>query len=118
VQRWAPGVLDDFVAHALHDSDAGQGGRLTLRIPREEERDIYAHLPHREAVRALHRLHAAGVPVGMVAGRKSDEMRMAGWQANRRLFAGRMVTLETGHLVPMEAPGACAAAVLGLLGLK
>lgn len=115
VQRWAPGVLDDFVAHALRDRTGNYDGNITLRIPREEERDIYAHLPHRDATRALHRLRAAGVPVGMVAGRRSAEMKMAGWQANRRLFGGRFVTVDTGHLVPLEAPQACAEAVMSLL---
>lgn len=115
VQRWAPGVLDDFVAHALRDQVGSHGGNITLRIPRNEERDIYAYLPHRHAARALHRLRAAGVPVGFVAGLHSVEMRMAGWQANRRLFGDNFVTLETGHLVPLDAPQACAQAVTGLL---
>jgi pimeloyl-ACP methyl ester carboxylesterase len=115
VQRWAPGVLDDFVAHALRDSAGSRGGNITLRIPREEERDIYAHLPHRDAGRSLQRLRAAGLPVGMVAGRQSAEMRMAGWQANRRLFRGRLVTLDAGHLVPLERPKECAEAVMALL---
>jgi pimeloyl-ACP methyl ester carboxylesterase len=120
VQRWAPGVLDDFVAHALHSRNglqaAGHGSPgVTLRIPREEERDIYAHLPHREAARALLRLRAAGVPVGFVAGSHSTEMKMAGWRTNRRLFGKRLVTLDAGHLVPLEAPEACAKAVLDLL---
>ena len=112
VQRWAPGVLDDFVAHALLQ---GTGDQVTLRIPREEERDIYAHLPHRDAARALRRLRTAGLRVGFVAGAQSAEMRMAGWQANRRLFGERLVTLETGHLVPLEAPEACADKVLELI---
>lgn len=115
VQRWAPGVLDDFVAHALRDQAGGRTGQITLRIPREEERDIYAHLPHRDAARALRRLRAAGVPVGFVAGSDSQEMKMAGWRANRRLFGAQMVTLPTGHLVPFEAPEDCAQAVLALL---
>lgn len=113
VQRWAEGVLDDFLAHALRRGDQGAAG-LTLRIPREEERDVYAHLPHREAAQALRRLRAAGVPVGMVAGRHSAEMRMAGWAANRRLFGSRLLTLEGGHLLPLEAPQRCADAVISL----
>jgi pimeloyl-ACP methyl ester carboxylesterase len=115
VQRWAPGVLEDFLAHALRSQTEAEPAPVTLRIPREEERDIYAHLPHREAARALQRLRTAGVPVGFVAGSQSAEMRMAGWQANRRLFRDRFVTVETGHLVPLEAPENCAAAVLALL---
>jgi pimeloyl-ACP methyl ester carboxylesterase len=115
VQRWAPGVLDDFLAHALRSQTDAEPAPVTLRIPREEERDIYAHLPHREAARALQHLRTAGVPVGFVAGSQSAEMRMAGWQANRRLFRDRFITVETGHLVPLEAPADCAAAVLALL---
>ena len=115
MQRWAPGVLDDFVAHALRVQAGSHAGNVTLRIPREEERDIYAHLPHRDAATALRRLRSAGVPVGFVAGTSSQEMKMAGWRGNRRLFGNRMVTLEAGHLVPFEAPQACAEAVLRLL---
>lgn len=115
VQRWAPGVLDDFVAHALRDRAGSHGASITLRISREEERDIYAHLPHRDAARALQRLRASGVTVAMVAGKQSVEMKMAGWQANRRLFRGNLITLDAGHLVPLEAPRACAEAVMSLL---
>jgi len=118
VKRWAPGVLDDFIEHGLRDlpSAPGKGtGGTTLRIPREEERDIYAGLPHREAKRALHRLRAAGNPVGMVAGKASEEMRMVGWEHNRRLFGDRFIALDGGHLLPLEAPEECALAVLALL---
>ena len=115
VQRWAPGVLDDFIAHGLRSQTGLPGRQITLRIPREEERDIYAHLPHRDAARALRRLRGAAVPVGFIAGSQSVEMRLAGWAASRRLFRDRLVVLDTGHLVPLEAPQACADAVLGLL---
>jgi pimeloyl-ACP methyl ester carboxylesterase len=121
VQRWAPGVLDDFIEHALRElplpaaSETGAGGVTTLRIPREEERDIYAGLPHRQAARALQRLRGAGTAVGFVAGRSSEEMRMAGWEHNRRLFGDRFAAVDAGHLAPLEAPEACAKAVLALL---
>ena len=42
-------------------------------------------------------------------------MKMAGWRGNRRLFGDQMVTVDAGHLVPLEAPRACADAVLQLL---
>lgn len=112
VRRWAPGVLDDFIAHALAPGEDA----VRLRIPREEERDIYAHLPHEAAIRAHARLRRAGIRVGFVAGTYSRELAMAGMTANRRRFGGHWITLPTGHLVPMEAPAACADAVLKLLG--
>ncbi len=118
VRRWAPGVLDDFIEHGLRDLPPPLGtdaAGTTLRIPREEERDIYAGLPHREATRALHRLRAAGNPVGMIAGKASEEMRMVGWEHNRRLFGDRFIALDGGHLLPLEAPEECARAVLALL---
>jgi pimeloyl-ACP methyl ester carboxylesterase len=40
---------------------------------------------------------------------------MAGWRANRRRFGAQMVMVDAGHLVPLEAPQACADAVLSLL---
>ena len=111
VRRWAPGVLDDFVSHALQPGDES----VRLRIPRDEERDIYAHLPHEAAIRAHARLRRAGIPVGFVAGDHSREMALAGIAANRRRFGRRLRTLPTGHLVPLEAPAACARAVAELL---
>lgn len=111
VRRWAPGVLEDFLAHGLRVDAAG----TRLRIPREEERDIYVHLPDRDARRAVKRLKSAGVPIGFVAGSESAEVRMAGATANRRWFGRRWVTVAGSHLIPLEAPEACARAVLDLL---
>ena len=107
VKRWAPGVLDDFIEHALVDCADG----VTLRVPREVERDIYAHLAHRAARMALGRLQRRGVPVSFISGEHSEEMRMAGTPANARLFAPRFQRLPHGHLIPLEAPHACAEAV-------
>lgn len=113
VQRWAPGVLDDFVRHGLVPDRPG--GELRLRIPRETERDIYANLAHRECARAMRRLQAAGRLPGFVGGQHSEELRMAGLPANRRLFGSRWRDVPAGHLIPMERPVDCAQAVLALL---
>lgn len=112
VKRWAPGVLDDFIAHALIDTPEGE---VTLRVPRDAERDIYANIVHRSAQRALREATRAGVPVHFIAGTESEETRMAGWSANRKLFGERFVTLPTGHLIPLEAPADCAALALDRL---
>ncbi|WP_439537623.1 alpha/beta fold hydrolase [Methyloversatilis sp.] len=113
VQRWAPGVLDDFLAAALTDHP---DGGVTLTIAREAERDIYATLAHRAALRAVRTLRRRGTPIGFVAGSQSEELRLAGRDANRAFWGEDWHELDTGHLVPMEAPQACAAAVHALLG--
>ena len=55
---------------------------------------------------------AGSVDLLIIAGEHSEETRMAGAQANARLFAPRFHVLPHGHLIPMEAPQACADAVL------
>ncbi|WP_018413243.1 alpha/beta fold hydrolase [Methyloversatilis thermotolerans] len=112
VQRWAPGVLDDFIRDGLTEHP---GGGVTLTIPREAERAIYATIAHREAIRAVRALRARGVPAHFIAGRDSEELRLAGRDANRRFWGEHWHELPTGHLVPMEAPQACAEKVLELL---
>ena len=109
---WAPGVLDDFIKHAIVDANDDGGSDVTLRVPRETERDIYAHIAHRSALRALRTLQSRGIKISFIAGEHSEEMRMADAQANARLFAPRFHVLPYGHLIPMEAPQACADAVL------
>ena len=109
VRHWAPGVLDDFIAHGLKGE---HGVGVSLRIAREIEADIYAHLPTTASWRAFRKLRARVLPVFLVAGRRSRGMDMAGRAANRRLFGDRWREVDAGHLVPMEAPAACAATVL------
>ena len=111
VKSWADGVLEDFIEHAIVDCADG----VTLKIPRDTERDIYAHIVHRSALKALRRLQRGGVNVSFIAGERSEETRLAGFEDNERLFAPRFARLSTGHLIPMEAPQACADAVLGAL---
>ena len=111
VQSWADGVLDDFIEHAIVDSADG----VTLKVPRDTERDIYAHIVHRSALKALRQLQRRGVNVSFIAGERSEESRLAGIEDNERLFAPRHKRLPTGHLIPMEAPQACADSVLAAL---
>lgn len=111
VKRWAPGVLDDFIEHAIVDGKDG----VTLRVPRDTERDIYAHVAHRSALRALRSLQMRGIKISFIAGEHSEETRMAGAEANARLFAPRFHVMPNGHLIPMEAPQACAEMVLHAL---
>ena len=114
VQAWADGVLDDFIEHGIVDGVDG----VTLKVPRDTERDIYAQIVHRSALKALRCLQRDGVKVSFIAGVRSEETRLAGFAENERLFAPRFTRLETGHLIPMEAPQACADAVLNALGVS
>ena len=112
VQRWAPGVLRDFIEHAL--VEAADGG-VELRIPRNTERDIYANVVHRKALAALRKLRKRNVRVSFIAGEHSAELRMAGMASNERLFAQRFQRMPHGHLIPLEEPQACADAVIRAL---
>ncbi len=112
VQSWAPGVLSDFIDHALVDAD---GGGVELRIPRDTERDIYANVVHRKALAAMHKLRKRNVRVSFIAGEHSNELRMAGRASNERLFGQRFQRMPHGHLIPMEVPQACADAVIRAL---
>lgn len=117
VKRWAPGVLDDYIAQGLapHTSSDATDGAMRLRIPRETERDIYANLAHRAAVDSLRKLRAAGQAPGFIAGTYSRELKMAGRSGNRRLFRDRWRELPASHLIPMELPNECAQAVIEML---
>ena len=112
VQRWAPGVLHDFIEHALID---GEDGGVQLRIPRNTERDIYANIVHRKALAAVRTLRKRNVRVSFIAGEHSDELHMAGRASNERLFAQRFQRMPHGHLIPLEVPQACADAVIRAL---
>ncbi len=113
VQRWAPGVLDDFIEAGLTGHPAGG---VTLTIPRDTERDVYATLAHREALRAVRTLRAGSATrVGFVAGSQSEETRLAGREQNRRFWGRDWIEVPGGHLIPMEAPAACAQAVIDMI---
>ena len=107
-RHWADGVMDDFIEHGLVPA-ASTG--VALRISREIERDIYAHLPGRRTFAAYKRLRNQGIPVFLLAGKHSREMQMAGALHNRQVFQQRLIELPAGHLIPMEVPQLCAEAV-------
>ena len=94
---WAPGVLDDYIAHGLK---AHEGG-VQLRFDRDVETAIYRSLPHHMAqvIRA-----PFPVPVGFIGGTNSAELRQAGLGATRKLVGANFMQIEGGHLFPMEAP--------------
>lgn len=94
---WAPGVLADYLAVGLAPHPDG----VQLRFSRDVETEIYNSLPHHmgEMVR-----HPFPVPIGLVAGTDSAELRQAGMQATRALVGDRLSMIEGTHLFPMEQP--------------
>jgi pimeloyl-ACP methyl ester carboxylesterase len=96
-QAWAPGALDDYLTHGLEPHREG----VQLRFDREVEAAIYSTLPH-DMGRILRAPFP--VPVGFVAGRRSEELRQAGLAATRKLVGDNFVTIEGTHLYPMESP--------------
>jgi pimeloyl-ACP methyl ester carboxylesterase len=94
---WAPGVLEDYLAVGLAPHPDG----VQLRFSRDVETGIYNSLPH-------HMGEMLGtpfpVPIGLVAGTDSAELRQAGMQATRKLVGERLSMIEGTHLFPMEQP--------------
>jgi len=99
-QAWATGALDDYLEHGLAPA-AGNAGGVRLRFRREVEAAIYATLPH--DLGALLR-KPFPVPVGFIAGTRSNELRQAGLAATRSLVGDNLMTIEGTHLYPMESP--------------
>lgn len=96
-QAWAPGALDDYLDHGLAPHPQG----VQLRFDRDVEAAIYSSLPHDmgEVLRKPYPL-----PIGFVAGTRSEELRQAGMASTRRLVGENLVTIEGSHLYPMESP--------------
>ena len=96
-QAWAPGALDDYLDHGLAPHPDG----VQLRFDREVEAAIYSSLPHDmgEVLRKPYPL-----PIGFVAGTRSEELRQAGMASTRRLVGENLVMIEGSHLYPMESP--------------
>jgi len=107
--RWAPGVLDDYIACGTER----RGGKTVLAFDREVETHIYNTLPH-QLGRVLHR-HPLHCPVGFIAGTRSAEVRTGGLGPARALAGERFAWIEGTHLYPMEKPVETADAVLALL---
>jgi pimeloyl-ACP methyl ester carboxylesterase len=95
--RWAPGVLEDYLAHGLVPHPQG----VQLRFSREIETAIYRTLPHDMGALLD---QPFPVPVGFIGGTGSEELRQAGLAATRKLAGPNMVAVEGGHLYPMESP--------------
>jgi pimeloyl-ACP methyl ester carboxylesterase len=108
--RWAPGVLQDYIACGIEP--AADGG-VTLAFRRDVETHIYNTLPHHMG-RVLRR-HPPRCPVSFIAGTRSAENRRAGLAATRALTHGRIEWIEGTHLFPMERPLETAQAVLRAL---
>ncbi len=109
--RWAPEVLDDYVASGLEPDPERGGVRLAFR--REIETRLYNTLPH-DLGMLLHR-HPPRCPVAFLGGTQSVEVRQVGLVATRAVTRGRIEWIEGTHLFPMEQPRATARAVLRLL---
>jgi pimeloyl-ACP methyl ester carboxylesterase len=96
-QAWAPGALDDYLEHGLKAHPEG----VQLRFDREVEAAIYSSLPH-DMARVLRQPFP--VPVGFIAGTRSEELRQAGMASTRKLVGDKLVMIEGTHLYPMESP--------------
>jgi pimeloyl-ACP methyl ester carboxylesterase len=94
---WAPGVLDDYLDHGLQPHADG----VQLRFSRDVETAIYRTLPHTMGA-ALDGKYP--VPIGFIGGRASQELKLAGDRATRKLVGQNIVMVDGGHLFPLEAP--------------
>lgn len=108
--RWAPGVLDDYLAAGLRRD----GAQVALAFERDVESRIYNTLPH--TLGTLVRRHPPRCPVAFVAGTRSSEIRQGGLGLAHALAGPRFEWLDGTHLYPMEKPAETAALVLRLIG--
>lgn len=111
--RWAPGVLQDYLACGLQPGSGALAGQQVLAFDRMVETRIYDTLPHH--LGAVLKRHPPRCPVGFIAGTRSREIRQGGIEGARRLAGERLLWIEGTHLYPMEKPQQTAEAVLGLL---
>jgi len=113
--RWAPGVLDDYIACGIkdQDQDPAGGGGVTLAFDRQVETRIYNTLPH-QLDRVLRR-RPLRCPLGFIAGTRSQEVRTGGLGPAHALAGERFAWIDGTHLYPMEKPQETADQVLALL---
>ncbi|WP_088280474.1 alpha/beta fold hydrolase [Ideonella sp. A 288] len=107
--RWAPHVLDDYLAVGTER----RGGKTVLAFDRAIETRIYNTLPHH--LGTVLRRHPLKCPVGFLAGTRSVEVRQGGLGMVRALAGARLQWIEGTHLYPMEKPAETAARVMALL---
>lgn len=112
--RWAPGVLDDYIAAGVEPDPEAAAGGVRLAFRREVETRFYNTLPHH--MPALLRRHPPACPVSFIGGTQSAELRQAGLAATRAVTQGRIDWVEGSHLFPMERPADAAAAVIRAIG--
>jgi pimeloyl-ACP methyl ester carboxylesterase len=105
---WAPGVLQDYLDAGLKQHPEG----VQLRFTREIETAIYRSLPHHIGNLVSGKFP---VPVGYIAGHRSEENRQAGLDATRALVGRHFRTMFGGHLFPMESPQLAAQLVSDLI---
>jgi len=105
---WAPGVLDDYLNAGLIPHPEG----VQLRFSRETETAVYRSLPHHIGNLVEGEFP---VPVGYIAGHRSEENRQAGLDATRALVGRHFRTMFGGHLFPMESPQLTAQLVSDLI---
>ena len=108
--RWAPGVLNDYLAAGL--LPAADGG-VRLAFDRHVEARIYDTLAH--DLPAQLRRHPLRCPVGFIGGTASREVRQVGLAATRALVREQLQWIEGTHLFPMEKPAETAQRTLALL---
>lgn len=112
-QAWAPGALDDYMEHGLKPHPEG----VQLRFDRDVEASIYASLPHDmgKVLRGPVLKKPYPLPIGFVAGTRSQELRQAGMDATRKLVGENLVMIEGTHLYPMESPQLTAELTRGMI---
>ncbi|KVD73962.1 alpha/beta hydrolase [Burkholderia sp. ABCPW 14] len=97
--RWDERMLSDYIDYGIPQTSAA--GERALAFDRQIEYMIYRTLPHTLGPRLA---HGAPVPIGLLAGTRSREIRQIGLAATRRAARGRIEWLEGSHLFPMERP--------------
>ena len=107
--KWAPQVLQDYIAHGTHDEGHGDEKKRVLNFDRAVETAIYNTLPHN--LDALLKRHPIKSPVAFLGGTHSVEMRQVGMTMTEKVTKGRIMMLDGSHLFPMEKPMATAAAL-------